>query len=129
MLHLLVATLIVLALPAVPGRAADDDPVPAPAIHVVLPPRLVFLPNGPPRGGGGGAKMRGPTSNGKYLGSSSLSMYGSFSRRAASRSHIAVFVSTGPIERYSAMPSINQRGSWLAPLWPGAAFGFVVMSN
>ena len=57
---MLVATLIVLGLPAVPGRTADDDPVPAPAIGVVLPPRLVFLPNGPPGGGGGGGGDRQP---------------------------------------------------------------------
>ena len=38
-------------------------------------------------------------------------MVGSFSRRAASRIHIAVWGSTGPTERYSAMPSMNHRGS------------------
>ena len=36
---------------------------------------------------------------------------GSFSRRAASRIHIAVCGSTGPIDRYSAMPSMNHSGS------------------
>ena len=38
-------------------------------------------------------------------------MSGSFSRRAASRIHIAVFGSTGPIDRYSAIPSMNHSGS------------------
>ena len=55
---MLVATLIVLGLPAVPGRTVDDDPVSAAAIHVVRPPRLVFLPTSPPGGGGGGNRNR-----------------------------------------------------------------------
>ena len=40
---------------------------------------------------------------------------GSWSSRAASLSHIAVLESTGPIDRYSAMPSMNHRGSRFAP--------------
>ena len=38
-------------------------------------------------------------------------MCGSFSRSAASRIHIAVCASTGPSERYSAMPSTNHSGN------------------
>ena len=38
------------------------------------------------------------------------------SGRAASRSHIAVFGSTGPSERYSAIPSMNQSGAARAVL-------------
>jgi hypothetical protein len=49
--------------------------------------------------------------------------------RAASRSHIAVFGSIGPSDRYSAMPSMNQSGSRSAPFCPGALLGDVVMSN
>ena len=37
--------------------------------------------------------------------------------------------STGPIERYSAMPSMNHSGSVCAPVMPGAESGLVVMSN
>jgi hypothetical protein len=35
----------------------------------------------------------------------------------------------GPSETYSAMPSMNQSGSELMPLCPGADPAFVVMSN
>ena len=45
-------------------------------------------------------------------------MSGSFSRRAASRIHIEVCGSTGPIDRYSAMPSMNQSGRFRAPPLP-----------
>ena len=37
-------------------------------------------------------------------------MLGSFSRSTASRIHIAVCGSTGPSDRYSAMPSMNHSG-------------------
>ena len=49
-----------------------------------------------------------------------------------SRIHIAVCGSTGPMDRYSAMPSMNQSGSWIAdgmlPLLSGPA-PRPVMSN
>ena len=45
-------------------------------------------------------------------------MSGSFSRRAASRIHIAVWGSTGPIDRYSAIPSMNHSGRLRAPPFP-----------
>ena len=38
--------------------------------------------------------------------------------RTASRSHIAVFGSTGPSDRYSAMPSMNHSGSRSTPVSP-----------
>jgi TonB family protein len=59
-IHLLAATIIVLALRAEPGRPAGGEPAPAPAIQVVLPSHLVFVPNGPPGGGGGGGGNRQP---------------------------------------------------------------------
>ena len=59
-----------------------------------------------------------PYRYGKYLGLSSSSTVGSFSRRAASRIHIAVCGSSGPIDRYSAIPSMNQSGRPSAPAVP-----------
>ncbi len=56
------------------------------------------------------AQKAWPQRYGKYLGLFSSLMVGSDSERAASLSHIAVFESTAPIDRYSAMPSMNQRG-------------------
>jgi protein TonB len=74
--HLLAAALTSLALTAGPGRAAGDGRVPAPAIHVVLPPRLVFLPNGPPGGGGGGGGNRqaGPIRRAEGVGHDAVTM-------------------------------------------------------
>ncbi len=58
-------------------------------------------------------------------------MRGILLRSTESRIHIAVWGSTAPSERYSAMPSMNQRGSWTAegtfPLLSGPAPP--VMSN
>ena len=54
-------------------------------------------------------------------------MSGSFSRRAASRIHIAVFGSTGPIDRYSAMPSMNHSGIAIAP--PAPEFALVLVMS
>ncbi len=51
-----------------------------------------------------------PHRYGKYFGLSSSLMVGSCSSRAASRSHIAVFESTAPMDRYSAIPSMNHSG-------------------
>jgi integrase len=48
--------------------------------------------------------MVGPLAN--YV----ISIEGNLSWPAASRSHIAVFGSTGPSDRYSAIPSMNQSG-------------------
>ena len=42
---------------------------------------------------------------------------------------IVVFGSTGPIDRYSAMPSMNQSGRRSAPFCPAGEPGLVVMSN
>ena len=55
-----------------------------------------------------------PYRYGKYFGLSRSSTFGSFSRRAASRIHIAVSGSTGPSDRYSAIPSMNHPGSMKA---------------
>ena len=68
--------LIVLALPAVPAPSADDELMPAHAIHVVLPPRLVFVPNGPPGGGGGGGGNRqsGPIRHAEGIGYDAVTM-------------------------------------------------------
>ena len=49
--------------------------------------------------------------------------------RTASRNHMAVLASTGPIDRYSAMPSMNHSGSLSALLWLIGSFGFVAISN
>ena len=70
-----------------------------------------------------------PQRYGKYFGLSSSLICGRVSSRAASRIHIAVCASTGPIDRYSAMPSMNHSGRRWAPVSPGAASGRVVMSN
>ena len=74
-----------------------------------------------------------PQRYGKYFGLSRSLMAGSlclsFSWRTASRIHMAVFESTGPSEKYSAMPSMNHNGSRSAPFSPGAALGDVVISN
>lgn len=74
--HLLAATLIVLALPAVPPRIAYDEPARAPTIYMVLPPRLVFVPNGPPGagGGGGGNRQRGPIRHAEGVGHDAATM-------------------------------------------------------
>ena len=68
--------LIVLALPAVPAPRADDEVMPAQATHVVLPPRLVFVPNGPPGGGGGGGGNRqsGPIRHAEGIGYDAVTM-------------------------------------------------------
>ena len=47
-----------------------------------------------------------------------MSTVGSCSRRVASRIHIAVSGSTGPTDRYSAMPSMNHSGMANAPADP-----------
>jgi TonB family protein len=76
MLHLLAATLASFALTAAPRRTAGDEPVPAPAIHLVLPPRLVFVPDGPPGGGGGGGGNRqaGPIRRAEGVGHDAVTM-------------------------------------------------------
>jgi periplasmic protein TonB len=57
-LHLLIATLIILALPPATKRVADEEPVPLTTVRVVLPPNLVFLPDKRQGGGGGGGGNR-----------------------------------------------------------------------
>jgi protein TonB len=96
-LHLLAATLILVALPAVPGRTAAGEPVPAPAIHVVLPPRLVFVPNGPSGGGGGGGGNRqaGPLRHAEGVGHDAVTV------RAAKRPP-----TPGPLAREADFPPI-----------------------
>lgn len=76
LLHLLAATLLLLALPAVPVRVAFDEPLSAPAIQVVLPPHLVFLPDRPPGGGGGGGGNRqaGPIRRAQGVGHDAVTM-------------------------------------------------------
>ena len=63
-------------------------------------------------------RTHGRSDTGKKSGSSSLSIDGIASREAASRTHIAVFESTGPSDRYSAMPSMNHSGRACRP-FPG----------
>src|SRR4029453_1189370 len=70
-----------------------------------------------------------PQRYGKYFGLSRSLMAGSRSCLAASRIHIAVLGSAGPSERYSAMPSMNQRGRRSAPFSPAGAPIGVVISN
>jgi len=75
-LHLLAATLIILSARAVPGLRPGDEPASAQAIHVVLPPRLVFEANGPPGGGGGGGGNRqaGPIRRAEGVGRDAVTM-------------------------------------------------------
>ena len=75
-LHLLAMMLIFLALPAAPAPRANDEPAPALPMHVVLPPRLVFVPNGPPGGGGGGGgnRQRGPIRHAEGIGHDAVTM-------------------------------------------------------
>ena len=75
-LHLLALTVIVLASPPDSRRSASDEPIPAPAIRVVLPPRMVFVPNGAPGGGGGGGgnRQRGPIRHAEGIGHDAVTM-------------------------------------------------------
>jgi len=74
--HLLGATLILFALPAAPRRTADVEPAPAPAIRVVLPPRMVFVPDRVLGGGGGGGGNRqsGPIRHAEGIGRDAVTM-------------------------------------------------------
>src|SRR5262245_38960692 len=60
-----------------------------------------------------------PQRYGKYSGFERSATVGSLPLRTASRSHIAVCVSTAPSDRYSARPSMAHSGS-SSPLLPPA---------
>ena len=85
-------------------RAAGPQHV---ADHLVAVPCRRCTPTAP-----------GRSDTGNSAGRRARRSSGSFSRRAASRIHIAVCGSTGPIDRYSAIPSMNHSGSVSAPPLP-----------
>lgn len=57
LLHALVVSVLIVALPSHAVRAGDA-PAAAPELQVTLPPRMVFLSSGPAGGGGGGGGNR-----------------------------------------------------------------------
>jgi periplasmic protein TonB len=75
--HLLVAALIVLALPAAPAPPRRDETAPTQVTQVVLPKHLIFLPaTGPPGGGGGGGGNRqsGPIRHAEGVGHDAVTL-------------------------------------------------------
>jgi len=96
-IHLLAVTLVALVLPAGPRPTAGGEPAPAPSIHVMLPPRLVFVPNGPPGGGGGGGGNRqsGPIRRAEGVG------HDAYTLRTAKRPP-----TPGPLARESEVPPL-----------------------
>jgi TonB family protein len=74
-LHLLAAILIALALPAAHTATKHDAPS-ATVVPIILPPRMIFLPDGPPGGGGGGGgnQQSGPIRHAEGIGRDALTM-------------------------------------------------------
>ena len=58
LLHALVVSFLIVALPSHAPRTANNEAAATPEMEVTLPPRMIFLSSGPAGGGGGGGGNR-----------------------------------------------------------------------